>query len=437
MDNPTTEAEIATVHTPAHSTATTPRIAESESVITEASCPGSSIQGVGNVARGRHGGIAARIGGWSARHKKSVLVGWLVFVVLAVVIGGAVGTKTLTQADGYTGQSGKAEQALAKSFPTPAHEETLIHSSKLTVNDPAFQAAIADVRQRVAAVPVVAHLTAATDTGAAGLVSKDRHSALVQFDIKGKIDSAGDRIGPVNAAIRAAQKQNPQLRIEEFGDASVGSQIDKSVQNDLHRAETLSLPVTLIILILAFGALIAAGVPVLLAISGVIATIGLVAIPSHIFPIDDNTSIVITLIGMAVGVDYSLFYLSASARSAGRSRRADRCRDRLGHVWSCDPDLRLHRDGRDGRTVPRPATRIHAFAVGTIMVVAVAMLGSLTALPALLALLGRHVDKGRVRIPFLRRRKPARTESRVWGIVLDRVLARPVIAAVAAVPCCW
>ena len=210
---------------------------------------------------GRHGGIAARIGGWSARHKKSVLVGWLVFVVLAVVIGGAVGTKSLTQADGYTGQSGKAEQALAKSFPTPAHEETLIHSSKLTVNDPAFQAAIADVRQRVAAIPVVTHLTAATDTGAAGLVSKDRHSALVQFDIKGKIDSAGDRIGPVNAAIRAAQKQNPELRIEEFGDASVGSQIDKSVQNDLHRAETLSLPVTLIILILAFGALIAAGVP--------------------------------------------------------------------------------------------------------------------------------------------------------------------------------
>lgn len=65
----------------------------------------------------RQGGMAARIGGWSARHKKSVLVGWLVFVVLAVVIGGAVGTKTLTQADGFTGGSGKAEQALAKSFP--------------------------------------------------------------------------------------------------------------------------------------------------------------------------------------------------------------------------------------------------------------------------------------------------------------------------------
>ena len=383
---------------------------------------------------GRHGGIAARIGGWSARHKKSVLVGWLVFVVLAVVIGGAVGTKSLTQADGYTGQSGKAEQALAKSFPTPAHEETLIHSSKLTVNDPAFQAAIADVRQRVAAIPVVTHLTAATDTGAAGLVSKDRHSALVQFDIKGKIDSAGDRIGPVNAAIRAAQKQNPQLRIEEFGDASVGSQIDKSVQNDLHRAETLSLPVTLIILILAFGALIAAGVPVLLAISGVIATIGLVAIPSHIFPIDDNTSIVITLIGMAVGVDYSLFYLKREReeRQAGR--------DELTAV-----EIASATSGRailiSGFTVMVAMAgqfltgdkQSTAFAVGTIMVVGVAMLGSLTALPALLSLLGRHVDKGRVRIPFLRRRKPARTESRIWSAILDRVLARPVISAVASV----
>ena len=102
----------------------------------------------------------------------------------------------------------------------------------------------------------------------------------------------------------------------------MGTQIDKSIQHDLKRAETLSLPVTLIILVIAFGALVAAGVPVLLAISGVIATIGLVAIPSHVFPIDENTSIVITLIGMAVGVDYSLFYLKREREERrGRPRR--------------------------------------------------------------------------------------------------------------------
>ena len=94
---------------------------------------------------------------------------------------------------------------------------------------------------------------------------------------------------------------------------------------------------TLLILVFAFGALIAAGVPVLLAISAVIATIGLVAIPSHIFPIDDNTSIVITLIGMAVGVDYSLFYLKREReeRLAGRDE---------------PPRSRWHRRPPDGRS---------------------------------------------------------------------------------------
>ena len=158
----------------------------------------------------------------------------------------------------------------------------------------------------------------------------------------------------------------------------------------------MSLPVTLIILIIAFGALVAAGVPVLLAISGVVATLGLVAIPSHIFPIDDNTSIVITLIGMAVGVDYSLFYLKRE-----REERLNG-RDELTAV-----EIASATSGRailiSGFTVMVAMAGQFltgdagstSFAVGTIMVVAVAMLGSLTALPAMLALLGRHVDKGR------------------------------------------
>jgi uncharacterized membrane protein YdfJ with MMPL/SSD domain len=383
---------------------------------------------------GSQRGIAARVGGWSARHKKSVLAGWLVFVVASVVLGSAFGTSKLTNADQFNGQSGKAEKTLEQRFPTPAHESALIHSSTAQVSDPAFRAAIRDIRARVGAIPVVTNIRAATDAHGSDLVSKDGHSALVQFDIKGDSTTAADRIAPVEAAIRAAQRAHPDLRIEEFGDASVGSQIDKFVQSDLKRAETLSLPVTLLILVIAFGALVAAGVPVLLAISAVIATIGLVAFPSHIFPVSDNTSIVITLIGMAVGVDYSLFYL--------KREREER---RAGHDALEAVQIASATSGRailaSGSTVmvamagqflagDKGAT---SFAVGTIMVVAVAMLGSLTALPAMLALLGRHIEKGRVRIPFMRRRRPARTESRVWSAILDRVLARPAISAVASV----
>ncbi|HEX3328846.1 MAG TPA: MMPL family transporter [Gaiellales bacterium] len=378
-------------------------------------------------------GVAARIGSWSARHKKSVLAGWLAFVVLSVVLGGMVGTQKLTKADQFTGQSGKAEKTLEQRFPTPAHEEALIHSPTLDARDPAFAAAIRDVKARVSALAVVKNVRAATDPGQTGLVSSDGHSALVEFDVRGNSETAGNRVAPIEAAVKAAQRAHPELRIEEFGDASVGSAIDKFISNDLKRAETLSLPVTLLILVIAFGALVAAGVPVLLAISAVIATIGLVAIPSHIFPIDDNTSIVITLIGMAVGVDYSLFYLKREREE----RRAGR--DGLTAV-----EIASATSGRaivvSGLTVMAAMAgqfltgdkSSASFGVGTIMVVAVAMLGSLTALPAMLALLGRHVDKGRIRIPFRdRRNTPA--DSRVWTFVLDRVLARPVISALGAV----
>jgi uncharacterized membrane protein YdfJ with MMPL/SSD domain len=385
------------------------------------------------LREGSHRGVAARVGGWSARHKKSVLAGWLAFVVLSVVLGGAVGTKKLTPADQYNGQSGRAEHTLQQKFPRPAQEEALVSSPTLTASDPAFRAAVKDVRDRVARLGVVTTVHAATDPGQSDLVSKDGHSALVQFAIRGPSASAGDRIGPVEDAVKAAQKANPRLRIEEFGDASVDAAINKSISGDLKRAETLSLPVTLLILVVAFGAIVAAGVPVLLAVSAVIATIGLVAIPSHIFPIDDNASIVITLIGMAVGVDYSLFYL--------KREREERL---AGHDESTAVRIASATSGRaivaSGLTVMAAMAgqfltgdkSSASFAVGTIMVVAVAMLGSMTALPAFLALLGRHVDKGRIRIPF-RRRRTARTESRVWGFVLDRALARPGLSAIGSV----
>ncbi len=385
------------------------------------------------LREGSQRGVAARVGGWSARHKKSVLAGWLAFVVLSMVLGGAVGTSKLTQADQYTGQSGRAEKTLEQKFPRPAQEEALISSATLHASDPAFRAAIRDVKARVARVGAVENVRAATDPGHGDLVSKDGHSALVQFAIRGPSDTAGDRIAPVQAAVKAAQKAHPGVRIEEFGEASVGAAVQKSISNDLKRAETLSLPVTLLILVVAFGAFVAAGVPVLLAVSAVIATIGLVAIPSHVFPIDDTTSIVITLIGMAVGVDYSLFYLKREReeRIAGRDEATA---VRIASATS-------------GRAIVASGLTVMAamagqfltgdkssasFAVGTIMVVAVAVLGSLTALPAFLALLGRHVDKGRIRIPF-RRRRAARTQSRVWGFVLDRALARPGVAAVGSV----
>ncbi len=130
--------------------------------------------------------------------------------------------------------------------------------------------------------------------------------------------------------------------------------------DDLRKAETLSLPITLIILVIAFGSLVAAGIPLLLAISAVAATIGLVALPSQIFPVDEALTSVILLIGLAVGVDYSLFYLrrEREERAAGKSEK-EALSTAAGTSGKGDPDLRPDRDGRDGRPVDHRQRHLH------------------------------------------------------------------------------
>lgn len=124
---------------------------------------------------------------------------------------------------------------------------------------------------------------------------------------------------PILDTVASVQKANPDFRIEEFGYASANNVLRNVYNDDFKRAETLSMPLTLIVLLLAFGALAAAGIPVVLAFSAVLAAIGLNEVVSHLVPVADATKSVILLVGMAVGVDYSLFYLrrEREERSAG------------------------------------------------------------------------------------------------------------------------
>ncbi len=373
--------------------------------------------------------IAARAGRWSAAHRKTAIFGWIAFVIVAMMIGGNVGTKAISDADLGTGESGRAAQTLEKGFPQPAAEQVLVQSDSETVADTGFRKAISDVVRHVGSVGVVTDIRSPLDAENAGQVSADGHSALVEFSISGAKDSAPDKIAPVLAQTRAAQGANPELSISEIGDASAEKAIDKSVGDDFAKATKVSLPITLLILFIVFGALVAAGIPVLLAISGVMATLGLVGLASHIAPIDNSVQEVVLLVGMAVGVDYSLFYMRRmrEERTAGRSSE-----DALRIAASTSGHSVLI----SGLTVMVALAGMYftgdktfaSFATGTILVVAVAMLASLTVLPALLSVLGDRVMKGRV--PFLStRRERNHGESRLWNAILDRVLRRPGIAA--------
>src|SRR6185437_11880246 len=146
-------------------------------------------------------------------------------------------------------------------------------------------------------------------TGAAGEISQDRRAQLIEFDMKGELDTADARVQPLLDAVAGLQKASPGYTVAEFGVASATHELSKTIDKDFQRAEKLSVPITFVILLIAFGAFVAAGVPVLLAFSAVLASIGLNALTSHVWHSADPAASVILLIGMAVGVDYSLFYV--------------------------------------------------------------------------------------------------------------------------------
>jgi uncharacterized membrane protein YdfJ with MMPL/SSD domain len=373
--------------------------------------------------------LAERAARWSAAHRRAAILGWLVFTIAAAGLGGAIGTDTLKQYDKGVGESGRADKTLHDAgFNDPARESVLVESAdgRLTVKDGPFRAALADVQRRLKGAQHVAHVRVAE-------TAKDGHAALVQFQITGDVEDAGDHVGAAQAAVTAAQRANPQLRIDQSGVASITKAIDQTVNQDFQKAEISSVPLTLFILFVAFGALVAALVPVGLGLTAVAAAMGLIALPSKAFPLEESASSVILLIGLAVGVDYALFYI--------RRMREERAAGK-------DTDAALNAAARtSGHTVLVSGFTVMAsvagmffagnvwytsYAIGIIAVVAIAMIGSVTVLPAVLSKLGDRVE--RVRVPFLGRRRHDRAgeAGRAWSAVLSAVMRRPGLAAVAA-----
>jgi uncharacterized membrane protein YdfJ with MMPL/SSD domain len=381
----------------------------------------------------RSNNIAARMGRWSAGHWKTAVFGWLVFVIAALMIGGKVGTNNIKDEDVNTGQSHKADQILKQGFPQsdPQTEFVLIQSSKLTVNAKEFRSTIGEVVTAVKDNPAIKNLESPLDPGNGDHVSEDRSTAMVTFDMKGKYDDATKKIGAIEASVAKVADRHPGFYVGEAGAVSSGKALDKMFNDQLKLAGERSIPITIIVLLLVFGALVAVGIPLLLALSGVLATVGLVALPSHLVPMDQNVNAVILLIGLAVGVDYSLFYLKREReeRAAGKGSRAA-------------IEAAAATSGRSvlisGFTVMIAMAGMMfsgdksylGFGIATMMVVGIAMLGSLTVLPALLSRLGDKVEKGK--IPFLHRLRRDSGENRFWKRILTPAMRRPGIAAAVA-----
>src|SRR5881392_1024399 len=320
------------------------------------------------------------------------------------------------------------DRILDAGFKLPATESVLIQSRSVRAGAPAFDSAVEDVVARVSKQAAVQNVRSPLDPANAGQIAKGRQAALVEFEIRGDKNAASDKLGPVLNSVAGAQRAHPGFFIGEFGYASAAKETDAAFADDLKSAGVFSIPLTLIILVVAFGALVAAGIPLLLALTAVFATFGLAALPSHVIPLAQEALAVVLLIGLAVGVDYSLFYLrrEREERAAGRSAQ-----DAL--------EIAAATSGRSvlisGFTVMVAMAGLFltgdatfaSFGYATIIVVALAMLGSLTVLPALLSKLGDRVD--RLHVPFVRRRRRSAREGGAWGGIVDAVLRRPLLSA--------
>ncbi|MEW2402947.1 MMPL family transporter [Streptomyces sp. NPDC046862] len=385
-------------------------------------------------------GIAARAGGWSARHRWAAVGVWVLFVVLTMGIGSAVGQVDVKGSDELKGETSTAAHIIEDAgIEEPAGETVLIQAKGggIKATDAAFRAAVDDVVKAVEGTGRVTDVTSPYDTRT---ISKDGRSALVQFDMRGEAETAGERVAPVLKAVEGVQGDHERLRIEEIGSASMKKTFDDAFGNDFQQAEYSAVPVALGILLIAFGAVVAALLPVALALTAIMATMGLMAIVSHWMPMGDVANSVMLLVGLAVGVDYCLFYV--------RREREERAAGR-------DPQTALRvAAATSGRAIIVSGVTVcvamagmlftgladfQAMGLASLMVVAVAMVGSVTVLPALLSMLGERVEKGR--IPFLhpdKRRKrggagKAATEgSRFWTGVLRVVLAKPAVSLVVA-----
>jgi len=384
----------------------------------------------GRPRRGAPDGLLARavrrIANGSARRPKTTIVLWLLLVVGLTVGGGMAGTRYIAAADSGTGASARADQRIhAADLEQPGVEQILVRSG----DRGATARAAADLQRRLERLPVARSVTGPRDTPA--LSTAGGRTVLVQVALRGDPEDAKDKVGPVVATVAAVERAHPGVTTHEAGTGTINKAFDDTVADDLHRAELISLPITLVILVLAFGAIVAACVPLLLGLTSVAAAMGALGLVSQVVPSDQSAGSLVVLFGLAVGVDYSLFYIrrEREERRAGRSAE-----DAL--------DVTAATVGRavvvSGVTVMVALAGLlftglavfTAMALATITVVAIAVVGSLTVLPAVLALLGDRVDKGR--IPFLGRRRP-RAGGGAWGALARTVTRHPVAALVTAV----
>jgi RND superfamily putative drug exporter len=382
------------------------------------------------------GAFIERIAGWSMRHRALAIGGWLALVAVAVLATSLVSGPSAVTAD--PGESGAVKSVLnAQKNYEPVLENVLVQplgseTGKFT-EEPELLKATDDLVAELNKTPgVVSGLRTPTNPGKEQQISADGRSGLVTFFVAGPNEQMAIHFDVVAQAVKDVAARHPKVRVVQAGDVSLSRAVDNAIKKDFASAEKTSLPITLVILFVVFGALVAASIPLLLAATTVAATFGLIGVLSQWVAVNSAVTSMLLLIGVAVSIDYSLFYLrrEREERAAGRSveealRTASRTSGHVVVVSGLTVILCVSGLLFSGLDVFRGLT------MGTALVVGLSMIASVTVLPALLATLGHRVDKGR--IPWLGKRRTTVLESQAWLKMARAVVKRPMIWGGAAV----
>ncbi|MFJ6434365.1 MMPL family transporter [Streptomyces sp. NPDC091416] len=376
---------------------------------------------------------------WSARHPWRAIVGWFVFVLLCLGAGIAAGNNPATTKDFWVGEAGHAESmATDGGLQRRPTEHILIRARSGPLDTERATAAARDLTVRMDALPEVADV-------APPVRSKDGTALRVTVVMKGAELDGRKNVVPLLDRTAQVADAHPDLIVEETGSPAISKGVNDQRGEDLALSERLSLPVTLVILLIVFGSVVMAGVPLLLALSSIAATMGLAMLASHLMPDPGVGTNMILLMGLAVGVDYTLFYLKREreerSRAAGRlspealvelaAATAGRAVVVSGlAVIVCTATLYLATD-----------VIFSSLATGTILVVAVAVLSSLTVLPALLVKLGHRAERRAAKKAARRAKrgapvvtKTAKPENgRIFGALMRPARRHPAITLCASV----
>ncbi|OMI37316.1 MMPL family transporter [Streptomyces sparsogenes] len=372
-----------------------------------------------------------RVAGWSVRHRALAIVGWFALVVVAVLASAVVPGEMASSTD--PGGSGRAERVLDAQQKYPRPQENVLVQARTPdaagrfTRSPELRRATEDLVAALRRTPgAVTAVRSPLERDGSRLVSKDGRSGLVTFEVAGPDERTAEHYDAATEAVKTVAARHPEVRLAQAGDRSLSSVVDEGIKGDFKRAEFFSLPLTVVILLVVFGSLIAAAIPLLLAATTVVGTFGFLQVLAHWVPVNSATSSMVLLIGVAVGVDYSLFYLrrAREERAAGHGvaealRITARTSGRVVVVSGLTVMLCL------GGLLLTGLDNFKGLTTGAVLVVGVAMVGSVTVLPALLALLGHRVDKAR--IPWVGRRRTAADRSRVWAAVARAVVRRPLV----------